>query len=209
MKKAPLIVVVCFVTVALCGFRIGHVNNAYPEQHTFKYTTGEQAIYGGQNSSGEDVAPGSVSVEALSSQLINYQEIKEIVPSYIDSMIDDGTSSDMRALIVDIEIINTSSSTKTAHIRDYKAQSGAWANGLYAPLYMALNDDPSTMIKLEPGQKVSRSLVYLMYDVNFHNRNTWEGIDRRGFQLILALYPDKYLIDLDSHQEGVRKVDAS
>ena len=121
--------------------------------------------------------------------------MKKLVPEYVDPSIEDGTSDDMKALLVGVEITNISSEIQRVHARDFTAQSGAWANGLYAPLYMALNDDASTIIALEPGEEIRRTFVYLMYDMQFCS-NDWKRVGEREFDLVLALYPDKYLVNL-------------
>lgn len=198
MRKAlPIIVAAACVAIAvLCGFRIEQVNASYPEQHTYAYSMGEEATYAGQNSSGEDVESGSIVVKALDFRSVGYEELKEIVPGYEDSLIEDGSTADMRALLIEVEIENTSSGAQKIHVRDYHLESGAWSNGLYAPLYMSINDDPSTIIDLASGEETKRTLVYLIYDTHMNNRADWERVEQRDYSLELALYPDKYLIDL-------------
>ena len=197
MRRALPIVVAaaCVVAAVLCGFRIERVNAAYPEQRAYVYSLGEEATYAGQDSSGGEVEPGSITVEAEKSELVDYEGLRALVPGYADSFIEDGASDDMRALLVEVEIGNASSESRKVHVRDFSAQSGAWANGLYAPVYMTLNEDPSTIVELAPGEEARRTLVYLMYDMQF-NGDGWDGVDERSFDLVLALYPDKHLIEL-------------
>ena len=203
MKRpaAIAIAVACVAAVVLCGVRVAHVNSAYPEQNAYAYSLGEEATYSGQDSSGGVVERGSVTVRAENTELLDYEGLKSLVPGYADSLVDDGTSQDMRAFLVEVEISNDSSEAKKVHVRDFKAQSGAWANGLYAPVYMTLNDDPSTIINMEPGEKARRTLVYLMYDMQFDG-DRWKDVGDRRFELVLALYPDKYFVDLGVPSSG-------
>ncbi|WP_080801321.1 hypothetical protein [Arabiibacter massiliensis] len=206
MRKTLSIVIAtaCIALAVLCGFRIAQVNAAYPEQHSRAFSIGEEATYAGQDSSGGQVEYGSILVRAEGSSLVDYEGLKALVPDHIDSFIEDGTFRDMRALFVEIEMRNASSEVKKVYVRDFSPQSGAWTNGLYAPLYMTLNDDPSTIIELEPGEKASRTLVYLMYDGQFSGGG-WERVSEREFELVLALYPDKYLIELGVPSAGGRE----
>ncbi|WP_281656108.1 hypothetical protein, partial [Eggerthella sinensis] len=143
MRKAlPIaIAAVCVAVAVLCGFRIEQVNAAYPEQHTYDYSMGEEATYSGQNSSGENVESGAIVVKALDFRSVGYEQIKDIDPEYEASSIEDGSSSDMRAFLVDVQISNNSNDVQNVHIRDFNMESGAWTNGLYAPLYMNINND--------------------------------------------------------------------
>ncbi|WP_165053676.1 MULTISPECIES: hypothetical protein [unclassified Adlercreutzia] len=204
MRRAiPIIAAAACVAIAvLCGFRIEQVNSAYPQQHSYVYSVGSEAVYAGQNSSGEEVDRGSIAVRALNFRSVGYGRIREMVPGYTDSSIEEGTASDMRALLIDLEIVNTSSDVERAHVRDYHVESNAWMNGLYAPLYMSINDDPSTIVELEPGEKVERTLVYLIYDTQMNSRGDWERVEQRSYSLELALYPDKYSIDLGAPDVG-------
>lgn len=198
MRKALLTAAAaaCVAVAVLCGFRIEQVNASYPEQHAYSYSLGEEAAYAGQNSSGEEVERDSIMVKALGFRSVGYEGLKEIAPGYDDSLIEDRSASDMRALLVEVEVKNASSQAQRAHVRDYHLESGAWCNGLYAPLYMSINADPSTIIELAPGESAQRTLVYLIYDINMNNRVDWSKVDQRDYSLELALYPDKYLIDL-------------
>lgn len=207
MRKAlPIIVAVACVAVAvLCGFRIEQVNASYPEQHTYAYSMGEEATYAGQNSSGGDVESGSIVVKALDFRSVGYEQIKDMAPEYEASSIEDGSSSDMRALLVDVQISNDSSDVQNVHIRDFNMESGAWTNGLYAPLYMSINNDPSTIIELQSDEKIERTLVYLIFDTQVNNRAEWDKVEQRDYSLELALYPDKYLIDLGAPAVGGRE----
>lgn len=207
MRKAlPIaIAAACIAVVVLCGFRIEQVNAAYPEQHTFAYSMGEEATYAGQNSSGGDVESGSITVKALDFRSVGYEELKEIVSGYEDSFIEDGNSSDMRELLVKVEIKNASFDSQKVHIRDYNIESGALTNGLDASLYMSINEDPSTIFDIPPGEVVERTLVYSIYDTQMNSPAEWVGIDQRSYSLELALYPDKYLIDLGAPAVGGRE----
>ncbi|MEG0461791.1 hypothetical protein [Gordonibacter sp.] len=198
MRKALSIIVAaaCVAVAVPCGFRIEQVNAAYPEQHAYAYSMGEEATYAGQNSSGGDVGSGLVTVKALDFRSIGYEGLKKMVLGYEDSLIEEGTFGDMRALFVEVKIENASSNTQKVHVRDYHLESGAWHNGLYAPLYMSINEDPSTMVDLAPGEKAERTLVYLIYDTQMNNQADWSKVEQRDYSLELALYPDKYLIDL-------------
>lgn len=192
------IAAVCIAVAVLCGLRIEQVNAAYPERHTYDYSIGEEATYAGQNSSGGDVESGAIVVKALDFRSVGYEQLKDMDPEYEASSIEDGSSSDMRALLVDVQISNNSSGVQNVHIRDFNLESGAWTNGLYAPLYMSINNDPSTIVELQPDEKIERSLVYLIFDTQVNNRADWDKVEQRDYSLELALYPDKYFIELGS-----------
>jgi len=187
---------VCVAAAVLCGFRIEQVNAAYPEQHAYAYSLGEAATYAGQNSSGGNVELGSIVVKVLNFRSMGYEQLKEAVPGYEDTLIEEGNASDMRAFWIDVRLENTSSDAQKVHVRDYHLESGAWDNGLYAPLYMDINTDPSTIIDLAPGESAERTLVYLIYSIHMNNRTDWGTVDQRDYSLELALYPDKYSIGL-------------
>lgn len=181
------------------------MNAAYPEQHTYDYSMGEEATYSGQNSSGENVESGAIVVKALDFRSVGYEQIKDIDPEYEASSIEDGSSSDMRAFLVDVQISNNSNDVQNVHIRDFNMESGAWTNGLYAPLYMNINNDPSTIVELQPDEKIERTLAYLIFDTQVNNRADWDKVEQRDYSLELALYPDKYLIELGVPAVGGRE----
>lgn len=211
MKKKPFIVAAlsCIALAALCGLRIEQVNASYPEQHTYSYAFGEEATYAGQNSSGENVEPDMLTLKVLDFRSIDYSRLQELVPGYLDSSIEEGSASDMRALMVDVEITNVSNNIQKAHVRDFHLESGAWMNGLYAPLYMSINDDPFTIIELQTGETAQRTLVYLIYNVSMNNRTDWSKVEERSYSLELALYPDKYVICLGAPSADNKQGDAA
>lgn len=201
MKRRSLVLAAAcgaVVAVVLCGARIAQVNAAYPAQHAYSYAMGEQATYAGQNSSGENVAASDITVMATGFRALDYAQLKDAVLGYADELMDSGGASDMRALLVDVEIVNDSTDAQSVHVRDFHLESGAWSNGLYTAIFMKLNSDPSTIVDLAPGERIERTLVYLMYDTQANSRAAWDRAEMRDYALELALYPDKYQIDLGS-----------
>lgn len=201
MRRAALAAaaVAAAVLAAACAVRIAQVNAAYPEQRAYEYHLGEEATYAGQDSSGDAVASGSITVQATGFKAVGYAGLRQMVPGYADSLIDDGTATDMRALFIDVRIRNASDAALQVHVRDFKLEDGAWSNGLYAPLYMSLNEGPSTIVGLGPGEEAERTLVYLRYGMGGSDSADWATGE---YRLVLALYPDKYAIALGTPDEG-------
>lgn len=198
MKKPTVaaIAMACVAVAVLCGFRIEQVNASYPERHSYSYSLGEEATYAGQDSSGRNVLQGSIVLRVLDFRAVGYEELKKIVPEYKDSIVDNDSSADMRAFLVNIAVKNNTKESQQFIAPDCRLQSGAWMNGLYIPLYLAINGASSSVIELEPNQKVTTQLIYLMYTSQVNNSRDWDRIDQRSFSLVLSLYPDKYFIDL-------------
>lgn len=204
MKKALLmaLTVVCVIVAFLYGSRVQQVNAAYPERHAYAYSLGEEAVYANRNLSSGESEIGAISITAHSSTLCDYEEVKELAPGYTDSIVDENRSLGMSALVVDVTVSNGSEDPQQFSPSDCRAQSGAWMNGLYVPLYMIINGAPSSAIELEQNQSVSLRLIYLIYSSQVNNSREWERFGQRSFQLVLSLFPDKHYIDLGAPNVG-------
>lgn len=198
--KRPLLTASVAVAVIVCSVlytvRVEQVNAAYPEQHAITYALDEPATFAGENSSGGKVAHGDFLVAAKEVHLVDYDGLKALVPDYSDFLFESHSASDLRALLVNMTAKNATGQNRQLHLRDFKAQSGAWSNGLFADLYLELNGGMPTIVDMEPGQELRVTLAFLMYDTQFNDASAWAKVDGRPFSLVLASYPDKYVIDL-------------
>lgn len=183
-------------TAIACIARIAYVNESFPDITERSFGIGDAAFYSGEDSSGQTVVPGEVRVTVTGFRAIGYDGLKALVPDYEDSLIDGGPASDMRAFLVEVALDNHAREARTVHVRDFSLESGAWTNGLYTPVYVALNEDPATIVTLAPGQTEKRTLVYLAYDIQTNSPKRWKRLLCSDFSLILSLFPEKCSVKL-------------
>lgn len=54
----------------------------------------------------------------------------------------------------------------------------------------------SLLIKIMPSESIELILPYLIHQIQFSNED-WRGVQKRNFQLVFSLYPQKNLIELN------------
>lgn len=193
---AAVALVVC---AALFGLRVAQVNAATPAPEVHRFALGEEATYCGGDSSGGTVNLGDTMVTAENAALLNREELANMpgVPAgYVDNLMASTSANDMRALVVEVTLRNTTGEPRETHVQSFKARSGALSNGLFAEIYFMLNDGLSTRVPLEPGGTQKATLVYLLYNSQLNSAGAWQHVDERAFDLVLTVYPQQYVINL-------------
>ncbi|HIW76295.1 MULTISPECIES: hypothetical protein [Gordonibacter] len=203
MKRKTALTLGATVALAVCAaffvLRVAQVNAATPAPEVHRFALGEEATYSGNDSSGGTVNPGDITVTAEHAALLNREELAKLpgIPAgYVDDLMASTSANDMRALVVEVTLRNTTSEPREAHVQGFKARSGAWSNGLFAEIYFMLNDGLSTRVPLEPGGTEKATLISLLYDNQSNSTDAWQHVDERTFDLVLTVYPQQYVINL-------------
>lgn len=132
-------------------------------------------------------------IKVEKSKLIRADEIKKI--SSKDKLLFQYNS---RALLVTINLKNTSKEKKKIDITPFEVESSGWRNAINLELFTEITSNGSTMHPtIDAGKEITLVLPFTMLDVQF-TKNDWDNIDNRKFDLVLSLYPVKKSIQLYS-----------
>lgn len=194
-NKAVKIGIGVFATVLLVLLyvvRLAEINDGFKGYPKEVFDRAEAASYDDMEHGSEMVA-GDIEVRVTSFDSIMPDEIEEEY-NYVDPISTNDDVRDMRFLIVGLTIRNCSTEEKEVFAGKYELESGAWINGLNLPLYLIMNENDSVQGSIAPDEEMRVYLPYSAYDQQFGD--SWSGFDDRSFELVLAVQPKIYLIDL-------------
>ena len=173
--------------VILLGFKIYMINQKYPNPKIITYNQEEE------------IKGGDITVTIQKSQLLSYEQLKEIAPEYQNNVTNtDGTSLDKsqtKTLLLELKIVNTSDEEQTMSVANFIAQSSAWSNGWDYDLFLQMNNGESPNVNLLPYEEKVIKIGYNMYDFQFKD-NDWKFVNEREFYIIVSVYPVKNMIKL-------------
>lgn len=198
MKRVKLGISAVLIVVAacVCAARIIYVNSTFPAPENHVFSVNEPATYGGESSAGIVLTAGDIQITTSNFRALDHEGIKAAIPSYIDPIIQLGNATDLRVFLVDATFKNTTQEHKDVTLRDYHLTSQAWLNGFHPLLFENFNEDPSTILPVDPGSTETRTLVFMAYNSQINPDRGWNNLAQSDFSLVLALYPDRASISL-------------
>ncbi|SHJ60663.1 hypothetical protein [Parasporobacterium paucivorans] len=179
--KKIIFISAAFILAISIGIKVYTINSKYPQPEIVEYNQG-RLIKGGE-----------LTIRVARSRIM------ELSPDYNQNVTDPkGVSvnkNDIKVLLLDIDIVNTSDEDKQMSMINFVAQSQAWSNGWDMDLYSILNNTEYTNISIEANQSETIQLPFLMYRHQFKEKS-WNDIGKRQFDLILTSYPVKNIVKL-------------
>lgn len=95
-------------------------------------------------------------------------------------------------LMIEMTIYNPTNEEKEFGVPT-NLESGAWSNGLDAPMYVYLN--PEAEKPLASGESITVKMPFTMLYLQF-TPSKWKTVQEREYQLMLSLYPEKVVMEL-------------
>ncbi len=174
------ILIACLAVLSV--FQIIRVNTRFPQTSIISTKLGEYLEFDNLN------------LKATSYEMIPYKsisnnnELKSLV-----NQIDDG---EVNLIKTSIMIENNTNDTIEFPLYDVILQSNSWANAINLDTFKYFNNNSSLLIKIMPSESIELILPYLIHQIQFSNED-WRGVQKRNFQLVFSLYPQKKLIELN------------
>lgn len=182
MKKKRIIIGVFFLFLSgIVIFRLIVLNQQYPSPQVSSYSLNEPVLYDGQ-----------FEVTVTDYYFLDAQTINRIFENEISM------NYDLKCIILNVKVKNIGKTEKAAEIFPFVLQSSAWYNGINMGAFTQINKNskPSSLQNtLAPGEEYEIKLPFSMIAQQF-KPSSWNEVKNRKYSLIIALYPQKIIINL-------------
>ncbi|MDR3316084.1 MAG: hypothetical protein LBS98_06385 [Coriobacteriales bacterium] len=199
MKKIVAVMLAILISL-LYLFRFSAINSDYPKHRQISFKMTERASYAGSDSLSTLREIGDVDIQVKELEILEYDDLRKIAPSYSDPLLETKQASAVRAILVHVAIRNNLDEQTIVPVYDYRLQSSSWHNGIQQDLFFEINNRDSLLLELSSKEQADLVLVYLMYDFQFYSNSDWVSMQTTQYDLVLMVYPDKYFIRLERLQ---------
>ena len=180
--------------MALLWCRIEVVNEERPDRIVQQHNCGESIDL--RYFIREGVEQGEMKAKVRNAEGKNLSSMQSEMPDYQNQFIENNVADDLYAILVQMEIENSSDAVKSFPMYEFTIQQKSVFAVLDPDLYQRLNGASDLVVTLEPGQKTNVVLPFCMYPNQFDNNSDWEELGSSKFQIILSLYPIKNIVEL-------------
>lgn len=127
--------------------------------------------------------------------------VDDILPGYELLLYSDGKGyppEKEKIALATVEICKNAEDDSYLDLTNIAFEMGAWHNQWDNELFEALNGKNSLFLRLDEGEKKEIIFPIAMFDFQFTGKE-WENIEARKVNIVIACYPEKYVLQGLSH----------
>jgi hypothetical protein len=191
-----LVTAIVILIVGAC--RIIAVNQAYPVHNAIGFDAGEEAFFDKEDFLNNHLNYGDIGITVKSSFLRNFSDAAYLTGHYQDELLLSGEAKESMILFVNISVSNYGKELVEIPLYEIEAQSGSWHNGLVEDLFSGVNEGMTPLLVLQANEQKECTLPFTLFSTQFNSDDEWASVPNRSFELVLAVYPNKYYIKLEN-----------
>lgn len=177
---SSIIVCGCIVLVGLFVWRVAAVNMKYPTQTLKSYEMGETANY-----------LNTFELTVSDAKFLSDDEAEELFDA--KSIFGD---FEQEYLVATLTVKNISNEAQHFPLSVLSFQSGAFFNSAMFQ-FMEQFNGWSDVPELKPGEELEMKVPVNIPKSRFRE-SQWETVRQRGFEIVIALYPEKQVLKVNS-----------
>lgn len=184
MRRKGYILTGIVVLLFAGGWRYQVLNQTYPDPE--EYVAGQ----------GEQMDLGVYSFELKNWKWEDGRYISQILPDYVIMAEEDGSTypaEKEKVGLAEVEISKHIEDDSYLDLTNVAFEMGAWHNQWDNELFEALNGEDCLVLELEKGETCTVIFPVVMFEFQF-NKADWEKIETRAVNIVLACYPEKYVL---------------